>query len=347
MALIRSLRKTGGLCLIAFVFAISNAAHATVPFSRSAFEAAQQKNEKIILHFHADWCPTCKAQAKTFEHLEAEGALKGLTLMRVDYDKEKDFKKELSVTSQSTLVTFFGAVETGRVTGITSDADLRGFVKSKLSDLTLQDQLRLMKEASAAKIPPEVAKIMQDELAKLKKTQIENHVLKVGQTMPNFKLNDATGKPVDLKSLLKKGPVVVTFYRGSWCPYCNAQLSDLQKHMAEFKAKGATLVAITPEKPDMAALTAEKKKLEFPILYDEGNKLADKTGLVFKLSPELKAVYTKFGIDLEKDQGNADWKLPIPASFVLAKTGKVIFSFVDADYTNRADTEKLIAAIKP
>ena len=120
-----------------------------------------------------------------------------------------------------------------------------------------------MSEATAKKLPPEKAKVLQAALDKLRDSHLTEKALKVGQTMPNFSLPDEHGKTVRLKDLLKKGSVIVSFYRGSWCPYCNAQLSSYQQHLTEFREHGANLVAITPEKPNLTVLTEENKKLRF------------------------------------------------------------------------------------
>jgi peroxiredoxin len=325
---------------------LSFSALADTPFSAEAFQKSQKADEKILLHFHADWCPTCKVQKKVLSKLNEEGSLKGLTIYTVDYDKETAFKKQLNVNQQSTFVAFYGAVETGRSGGITSEKDIKNFVTDKLQKLTLADQLQMMKAASKSKLPPEVAKVMSDATEKLKQSHIAEKTLKVGQTMPAFSLPDTKGKKVSLKDYLKNGPVIISFYRGSWCPYCNAQLNNFQQHLADFKAKGATLVAITPEKPDLTTVTAESKKIEFPILTDENNKFAKKIGLVFGLGPELKAVYEKFGIDLEKSQGNKEWNLPMPATYVVSKQGKIVYAFVDVDYTQRASAEDVMAALE-
>jgi peroxiredoxin len=334
------------LSLLLLLFTLGITAHADVPFNLDAFHQSQKNDAKILLHFHADWCPTCKVQKKVLAKLEADGLTKDITLYTVDYDKEEAFKKEMGVTQQSTFIAFYGRVETGRVSGITSESEIKTFISEKLTGLTLKDQLRMMKEASANKIPPEKAKIMADALADLQSKHIEKKSLKVGQKMPDFSLPDSSGKKVNLKSLLKEGPVVVTFYRGNWCPYCNAQLNSYQQHLAEFKALGARLIAITPEKPDLTALTSEQKKLQFPILTDKDNKLANKLGLVFQVKGDLKNLYTQFGIDLEKSQGNKDWKLPLPATFVVSAKGVVIFAFVNPDYTQRADPQDILQALK-
>jgi peroxiredoxin len=164
--------------------------------------------------------------------------------------------------------------------------------------------------------------------------------------MPDFTLSDAHGKKVSLKTLLKKGPVIVAFYRGSWCPFCNAELNAYQQHLDEFRSHGASLVAITPEKPDLTVLTESQKKLEFPILTDTDNKLAARFGLVWAVEGELKQILTQFGVDLEKDQGNPDWRLPVPATYVVMPNRKIIYSFVNVDYTQRADPSDIVKALE-
>jgi peroxiredoxin len=325
--------------------ALSTLALAEVPFDLKSFKLSQKRDEKILLHFHANWCPTCRVQKKVLAKLDSEGSLNGVTIYSVDYDKEPTFNEEMNVTQQSTFITFYGALETGRVGSLTSESDIKNFISDKLQKLTLSDQLRLMKAASASKVPPEVAKIMSEATEKLKKSHIAENTLKVGQSMPSFSLPDFKGKKVSLKESLKNGPVIISFYRGSWCPYCNAQLNSFQQHLADFKQKGATLIAISPEKPDLTAVAAENKKLEFPILTDKDNKFAKKIGLVFGVPAELKAVYKKFGIDLEESQGNSDWNLPMPATYVVSKKGKIIYAFVDADYTLRATAEDVLNAL--
>jgi peroxiredoxin len=317
-----------------------------VPFTQDAFEKAKAGNEKILLHFHADWCPTCKAQSESLATLQKDGTLlKSITLFKVDYDKETVLKKALHVTHQATFVSFYGSVETGRETGVTSPEGIRAYVEKTLTSLTLKDQLAFMKRDFEAKVPPEKRKVMQDSIDQLKASKLEEKALKVGQKFPDFTLPNSSGKPIHLRALLKSGPVIVSFYRGSWCPYCNAQLSSFQQHLGEFKSKGATLVAITPEKPDLETFLKEGKKLEFDILNDKNNQLATKLGLVFGLTPELKAIYQQFGIDLTKTQGNPDWKLPVPATYVIGKNGKVVFEFLDVDYTHRADPVDILKAL--
>lgn len=332
------------MLLIFSLMLFGHMAIADVVYTKEAFESAQKRNEKIILDFFADWCPTCKVQARSLKKLEDQGQLKGVTLFKVNFDKETELKQALKVSAQSTLVAFYGNVETARVTGITDEKSLNEFL-SKLKTLALKDQLRMMQEASRAKIPPEKLKVMEEALATLKKAKIEEKSIKVGEKFPDVTLKNAHGKDIKLSDLRKSGPVVITFYRGSWCPYCNAQLSNFQQNLPELKKRGAQLVALTPEKPDLSVLMSEKKKLEFEILNDRDNNFATKLGLTFEVSKDVKDIYQKFGIDLEKSQGNADWKLPIPATFVVKKDGTVSYAFVDSDYTKRASAEDVIKAL--
>jgi peroxiredoxin len=332
----------GFLALLVFGSAYS----AEVPFNLEKFRQSQKQNEKILLLFFADWCPTCKAQKKVLSKLDQEDFLKGLTIYEVNYDQETEFKKEMKVTQQSTFISFYGPAESGRSTGTTNEEEIKKYITTTLTSLTLKDQLRLVREAGMKKMPPEAAKAIESAISKLRDSRLTERALKVGQTMPDFSLKDAHGKTVSLKGMLKKGSVIVTFYRGSWCPFCNAQLSSYQQHLAEFRAKGASLIAITPEKPDLTVLTEQQKKLEFPILTDTDNKLATKFGLVWAIEGDLKKVYKEFGLDLEKNQGNPEWKLPIPATYVVGPNGKIKFAFLDVDYTRRAEPADILTALE-
>lgn len=167
-----------------------------------------------------------------------------------------------------------------------------------------------------------------------------------GQKAPDFVLPDVSGRPVRLSDLLKKGPVVLTFYRGGWCPFCNVQLKSYQAHLAEFRAKGAELVAVSPQTPEYTLSTTEKAALTFPVLSDLGNKVARSYGLVYKLADELVPIYKKFGIDLEKHNGDGTYELPMPGTYLIGRDGTILLSQVDADYKQRMPVETLLGALK-
>lgn len=167
-----------------------------------------------------------------------------------------------------------------------------------------------------------------------------------GQKAPDFTLPDAKGQPVRLSDLLKKGPVILTFYRGGWCPFCNLQLKSYQSRLAEIRAKGAELVAVSPQTPEYTLSTAEQDTLTFPVLSDVGGKVARTYGLVFKVPDDVVPIYKKFGIDLEKHNGDARHELPIPGTYLIGRDGTVLLSHVDADYKKRLPVETILDALK-
>jgi peroxiredoxin len=163
--------------------------------------------------------------------------------------------------------------------------------------------------------------------------------IQVGATLPEFTLTDALGKAVSIKTLLVNGPILINFYRGEWCPFCNIQLSSLQKHLAEFEAKGITLVAITPELPTETLTTTEKQNLKFTVLSDIGNKYARKLGIVWKMPDTLRPVFKTMDKELIKRNGDDSFELPIPASLLVDRKGIVRKTFIDPDFTQRLETK--------
>jgi peroxiredoxin len=144
----------------------------------------------------------------------------------------------------------------------------------------------------------------------------------LGAKAPDFTLPDAHGKPVTLAALLAKGPAVVTFYRGGWCPFCDLQLRAYQGALGAIHDLGAELVAISPQTPDYALSDVEKKQLTFPVLTDKGNHVAREFKLVFALSDALRKLQTHFGSVLPKFNGDDSWELPMPGTFVLDRHGQ-------------------------
>lgn len=209
--------------------------------------------------------------------------------------------------------------------------------------VTLKSQLDAKKAEYAAKIPPEMSKQFDQGIADVANSGVLASALKVGAQAPMFELPDAKGSNVALASLLKQGPVVVTWYRGAWCPYCNIQLHAYQEALGDIKSAGGQLVAISPQTPDNSMTFAEKQNLEFTVLSDSGNKVAHQFGLAYKL-PE--AVAKVLGERLAASNGDKSAELPLSATYVLDQSGKVVYAFVDADYRNRAETADVINALK-
>ena len=173
----------------------------------------------------------------------------------------------------------------------------------------------------------------------------EGRALGVGEAAPDFTLPDIDGAPTRLSTLLARGPVVLTFYRGAWCPYCNTQLRDYQQHLAEIDASGASLVAISPQVPDSSTAMQERNELSFPVLSDVGNVVSREYGIVFQVDDDTRERYEAVGIDLAKANGTDAWELPVPATYVIGTDGIVRAAFVEADYTQRASVRQILSAL--
>jgi len=183
----------------------------------------------------------------------------------------------------------------------------------------------------------------------------------VGDKAPDFTLPNAVGESVSLYEELEKGPVILTWYRGSWCPYCNLQLHDYQKSLGAIAAANAQLMAVSPELPDSALTWKEKEELEFAVLSDLGNKTARDYGVVYRIPDGIAAGYVKGGRndlteynagyvkggrnDLTEYNGDDSLELPLAVTYVIDTDGTVVYSFVDADYRKRAETSEVVAAV--
>lgn len=204
--------------------------------------------------------------------------------------------------------------------------------------MALTQELASFKENFYGSVPKEVPEMLEGAVSTAKKEFDISKAIKVGEKFPSFKLSDATGKEVALSDLLAaKSGVLISFYRGSWCPYCNLELRALQKHLADFEEKGVTLVAITPELPDSSLTTAEKNELKFPVLSDVGSKLAKEIGIYWQQTEALKNMLGSNGVDWQKQYGDDSWGVPIPATILVGKDGTVKNEFLDADWTTRLD----------
>ena len=170
--------------------------------------------------------------------------------------------------------------------------------------------------------------------------------IKVGEKAPDFVLNNALGKAVNLKDELKQGPVVLVFYRGAWCPFCNMHLHVLQQSLPEFKQYGARLITITPQTPDKSIEQFKQKGYPFEVLSDLDNKVMKDYRLYFELPDELVAVYKKHGLDIEAFNGKGRNVLPVPGSFVIDTSGVVRAMHADTDYKQRMEPSAIIDALK-
>ena len=213
--------------------------------------------------------------------------------------------------------------------------------------MTFQDRLEKIKQRIEGNMPPSYLKIMHGATHDLEASGIQEKVLKAGEKAPEFNLVNQNGETISSQELLKKGMLVLTFYRGVWCPYCNADLANLKKYVPEIEATGATLVGISPELPQFLKKIIAMQKLNFDILHDDKNTLAAQFGLKFHYSQDLKELYRdKFNINLEVQQGNDEWALPMPARFVIDQTGTIRYAESKPDYRDRPNPDELMEVLK-
>ena len=211
--------------------------------------------------------------------------------------------------------------------------------------MSLQEQLKAKYEEIKKNAPNEVA-IFDADTESFISSGDAPQGLQVGDQLASFELPNQLGQTISLDELQGDSNVVISFYRGGWCPYCNIELCVLQQALPEFKSHGARLIAISPQLPDESMSTAEKNELSFPVLSDAGNKVAREFGLVFTLSEQLRPLYESFNIDLPATNGDKSFELPIPATFIIDSDGVVKGAFVNADYKQRMDPSDIINVLK-
>ena len=170
--------------------------------------------------------------------------------------------------------------------------------------------------------------------------------IKAGTQAPDFTLLDARGTAVKLSHLLEQGPVVMTFYRGQWCPYCHMMLRAYQQALPQLQAGGATLLAISPQTLHHSRALAEKLELTFAVLSDMGNQMARQFGLVFTLDEAVRGAYKQVGADLPRFNGTDSWELPMAGTFLVDQSGIVRLAFVDPDFTRRLDPSVIFARLE-
>ncbi len=210
----------------------------------------------------------------------------------------------------------------------------------------LQQQLDEMVAQGRSQLPADVLQKLLSPIERLITSGAAEQALKEGEQARDFTLPDALGNTVTLSHLLKQGPVVIAFYRGEGCPYCNLQLHAYQQMLPQIQALGASLVAISPQPPDHSLTLAEKQALTFAVLSDAGNQVAREYGLVFTIDEAVRAAHKQIGVDLPAYNGDESWELPMPGTFLVDQSGTVRLAFVDPNFTHRLDPSIIIAQLK-
>lgn len=210
--------------------------------------------------------------------------------------------------------------------------------------MSLQKELDAFRAEWSTKTPSDVATRVERTNDDLRASGIMERALKAGDLAPDFALPNAVGNRVTLSGRLAAGPVVVSFYRGGWCPYCNLELRAYQHVLPEIRALGASLVAISPQTPDSSLGTAERNALEFEVLSDHGNAVARSFGIAFELPDVLRPLYAKHA--LAEVNGTDDWRLPVPATYVIAADRRIALAHIDPDYRVRLEPADALAALR-
>ena len=211
--------------------------------------------------------------------------------------------------------------------------------------MDLRQELSAVEQMVREKTPSHVMPTIEASIRAVKESGLERRAIQPGETIRDFELPDATGVMVKSLDLRTQGPLLIVFYRGAWCPFCSLTLQAFQERYSEIARRGVSLVAVSPQTPDHSLSLQEKHNLRFPVLSDSGNKVAQQFGIVFELDRDLKVVQEQFGVDIPSFNGDHSFQLPVPATFLVSKKGKVLDSFVEVDYMKRLAPETAIAWI--
>jgi peroxiredoxin len=211
---------------------------------------------------------------------------------------------------------------------------------------TLKQEMDALRQDAEATVSPDVMTILQRSTQRLADSGIADSAAGVGDSFPRFSLPNVVGSAVNSEELLEQGPLVICFYRGGWCPYCNLELRAYQSILPEIRKLGGDFVAISPQLPEEGFTMAAKGGLNFEVLSDTGNSLAEHLGLMFELPSTVVDIYRGAGYDLERINGNVQWTLPLAATFVINQESVVIRAFVNPDYTVRLEPETVLETLR-
>jgi peroxiredoxin len=211
---------------------------------------------------------------------------------------------------------------------------------------TLRARLEEITANTRKYVPAEKLAITQRAIEELRRSGLAQCAFPVGARAPEFELADGDGKLFRSAEALSRGRLVLSFYRGRWCPYCVAELESLRDVLPQIQAAGASLVAISPQTPKQSYFTADQHELRFPVLSDPGNRVARQFGLAYRLPPELEGLYRAIFINLPLANGDQSWELPLPATYILERDGTVLYAFADPDHMRRAEPAELLDRLR-
>jgi peroxiredoxin len=212
--------------------------------------------------------------------------------------------------------------------------------------MNLTHQLNHLVKTLSAQLTRRQQEIIAQHIEDMTYEEQDRNALRVGDRVPDFSLPDIHGHTIAIRSKLREGPVVLTFFRGGWCAFCNLQLRAYQQQLVpSLKAQGASLIAISPQTPEATLGTVERQNLTFDVLSDQGNRVARQFGLVYQLDDEMRQVQRELGIDLRLYNHNNSYELPLAATYVIDPSGRITYAHITTDFTRRADPDDILAAL--
>src|SRR5436190_14537180 len=212
--------------------------------------------------------------------------------------------------------------------------------------MTLKQDIDAFTAETAGRLPPERLADLRKSIDEVRRSGIAKRALAAGDTAPEFTLPNAHGRPVALADLLRRGPLIISFYRGVWCPYCNLELRAYQTILSEIRAAGGDFIAISPQTPDNSLSTAEKNALKFEVLSDHGNRVASQFGIAYAIPEVVKKTTSMFGADIAAINGADDDRLPISAMYVIGPDRLIVLASVDPDFRVRLEPADALAALR-
>ena len=214
------------------------------------------------------------------------------------------------------------------------------------SGLPLQGKLDALRAEFETKLaPPAVVEALHRSIEELIASGIAERALKAGDTAPGFSLPDADGKSVSSKDMLARGPLVVTFYRGVWCPYCNLELQALETARPQIEMRGARVVAISQQIAPNSQKSQRQNALGFPILSDKGGTVAAQFGIRWTAPEYLRQIHRQLGADLTQFNGEDSWTLPTPARYIIGQDDVIAYAEINPDYTRRPEPSDLFPVL--
>ncbi|GLQ56128.1 peroxiredoxin-like family protein [Devosia nitrariae] len=211
--------------------------------------------------------------------------------------------------------------------------------------MPLQDELDAVRERCHESTPQHISRVRQGAIEDLVSSGIAERAVRAGDYAPRFRLRDSDGKAISSNDLLERGPVLVVFYRGRWCPYCRLDLRALEAVARNLRSTGVSIVAVSPQTADESGATERIHNLSFPCLVDRGGRVASAFGLRWKVSQELRAAELETGLDLAAVNGEPSWTLTMPARYVIGPDGIVEYADISVDYTRRGDPTELFPVL--